>query len=784
MLKKMSIKQKMLLLTGLPLLLLVISVGWIIFQNYKSLDELNKAKKILNLNIKYMSDTLVEIQKERGLSVAYISSGGKKFKNALLKQRKITDEKVKRLKTKIQKIKLSKIDKNEYEIYRKFFDKYSKIKIIREKVDNLKIPVLDVIDFYSFMTEKLLETNKPLSHFQLPYVLKNKIEEYYDILKFTEEAGKERALVAYILNTGKLKNDIIIAWNATITLQNHILKKFPNLKKIIAPFENKIIKIRNMILNISKKEKIVSEMKSVVGFGGLIHYYKNYIIRGDEKYKNAVEEDYKKLIKLTKKYYKFSVSNAEISRLKVIDSTFNKYVQNLNIVSKNRKLPVKQIDTLIKVNNKPAIEAFSDLTNNLIDYTDIDVQKWIELTTEKIHNLKKYADKIGKEILSEINEIIKSTEIKVTAFIVVIVLIIVIVSFLAYKISVNMVNSIEKLKIGLLDFFKYLNRETTTAKEIKIDSEDEIGEMAKSINENIRKIEEGINQDSLMIHGLVREVEKMKKGILEGRIYEKAANPDLEKVRNIFNEMQDALEKIVGKDINKTVFVLDNAVQKDFTKRIKDAVGKIEYAVNDVLDTIVDILSDNKENGEMLREKANILKEKMHQLKLTAKEASAELMRAAEMTQVFKNDIIEISEKTKTVVEQSQDIKNVVSVIQEIADQTNLLALNAAIEAARAGEHGRGFAVVADEVRKLAEKTQKSLGEIDANINLLTQEITNIGEMIIKQTDEISFVTDKISEVNEKTQIMEKHVEEVDVIAEEVSEMANMMLENVKKNKF
>ncbi|WP_457560098.1 methyl-accepting chemotaxis protein [Caminibacter sp.] len=154
------------------------------------------------------------------------------------------------------------------------------------------------------------------------------------------------------------------------------------------------------------------------------------------------------------------------------------------------------------------------------------------------------------------------------------------------------------------------------------------------------------------------------------------------------------------------------------------------------------------------------------------------------MTQVFKNDIIEISEKTKTVVEQSQDIKNVVSVIQEIADQTNLLALNAAIEAARAGEHGRGFAVVADEVRKLAEKTQKSLGEIDANINLLTQEITNIGEMIIKQTDEISFVTDKISEVNEKTQIMEKHVEEVDVIAEEVSEMANMMLENVKKNKF
>jgi methyl-accepting chemotaxis protein len=248
--------------------------------------------------------------------------------------------------------------------------------------------------------------------------------------------------------------------------------------------------------------------------------------------------------------------------------------------------------------------------------------------------------------------------------------------------------------------------------------------------------------------------------------------------------MQDALEKIIGKDVNKTAYVLENAVNKDFTKRIENAIGKIEFAVNSVLDTIVEILSINKENGELLKEKSNVLKEKMNNLKLAAKEASSELMNVASLMEQLNGEIIDISEKTKNVVQQSQDIKNVVSVIQEIADQTNLLALNAAIEAARAGEHGRGFAVVADEVRKLAEKTQKSLGEIDANINLLTQEITAIGEAIIKQTDEISNVTVKISEVNEKTQIMEQSVEEVDIIAEEVNEMANTMLQNVEKNKF
>ena len=376
-----------------------------------------------------------------------------------------------------------------------------------------------------------------------------------------------------------------------------------------------------------------------------------------------------------------------------------------------------------------------------------DLYETIEPVSNNIAQLMEHQLKVAAEINNQANEDYDSTVIQT---IITIVFAFVLLIFISFLIISDMTNKITNFKNGLLGFFAYLNRESINSELLEDKSKDEFGEMAKVVNQNILRTQKGIEEDRKLINETIAVLGEFEQGDLCQRLNLDVENPALAELKRVINNMGTVLET----NIDNILKVLEqysnyNYLNKIDQKSLKEHLLKLANGVNTLGDSITNMLVQNKSNGLTLEQSSSLLLANVDKLNLSSNEAAASLEETAaaleEITSNIRNNTENIAKMAKysnEITKASSDgeklankttlamdeintqvnlVNDAISVIDQIAFQTNILSLNAAVEAATAGEAGKGFAVVAQEVRNLASRSAEAAKEIKSIVEEATK---------------------------------------------------------------
>ncbi|MBT3722238.1 MAG: hypothetical protein HOM14_11540 [Gammaproteobacteria bacterium] len=757
-----------------------------IFQSYKAFNlRIISSQLAVMVEFSVNASNLVhELQKERGMTAGFIGSQGKNFADKIDGQRKLTNNKLETFNHFLSDFNANNISLEFAQNLDKLLLRLDQLKQKRSAINDLKLPLGEALAYYTGNNSALLSLIEQMSTHAPDQEMAIMISAYANYLQGKERAGIERAVMANTFSKNEFTGNLFFRFMGLVTTQKIYADVFLSLAKesdiafyqstMTGEFITETEKMRNTAMSSSSRTILTNELSKIVGYGGIIHRFKNYVLRGRQKDLDKINIFSERANEILDQYKKLpGITDSVSKEIETVRDVFNNYKQAAESVSefKSEGKTIREIDGIVKINDGPALKAITNLSKGNFD---IDPTYWFKMQTGKINLLKEVENHLAQGLADKTEQLKSTATFDLVTILLISLLGLLVSVFLSMAISKNLRNQIggepsdiEAIAKQIADGSLQINTNEgsmtgiyaaimTMQKKLSEVIEKEIqnivnaarnGDLSKRVEISnksgfYKSLGEGINDLVDSSEAIITDT---------GRVFSSLSQGDLNQTitRNYqgsFNQLKDdanttisKLKKVIEDDIQTLV---NSTLQGDLSNRIvlRDKQGffkDMSSGINQLVDSVNNIFNDasnamdSMANGDLTNpiknrhagqfdELKNNINETMSNLEATItglRDSSFIITSTSREISDGNNSLSSRTEHQASALEQTAaSMEELTSTVKNNADNTsqaNQLADGAKTTAVKGGEVMQQASVAMEEINQSSQKIAEIIGVID-----------------------------------------------------------------------